>query len=387
MTDKSGRPDGYYGCSLPPGACGCPQDVRHKCASAHWIATPSTRDDGAEGACPNCGSTAPDHSFGCFRAPPKPAPDAMRDRVEAIAQWLHDETGHPEAYPSHTWPETERDDGQREGGFLKIVPLHGQEYFRDIARRLVARFDSAPVPPADDMVDREALIAKYRAVRSKEAQFIALCIEAWSPSPAVAAAPGKDFAIADQWADYSEACDKVRREMRALVLERNDPKLSSLYYRSLMLSEHEAARRTLLSLPVQPDTGERSFQQRVLAWLMECFSMETCRNGAERNHRFLEEALELVQSLGCTSSEAHQLVDYVFERPAGEPTQELGGVMVTIAALCFPHELDMKAAAETELARVWKNIEKIREKQEAKPKHSPLPELFRQAPHSSSEKE
>jgi len=60
--------------------------------------------------------------------------------VEELAQWLHDETSHPESYPNHVWPETERDDGQRQGGFVKIVPLHGQEYFRDIARRLVARF-------------------------------------------------------------------------------------------------------------------------------------------------------------------------------------------------------------------------------------------------------
>lgn len=115
------------------------------------------------------------------------------------------------------------------------------------------------------------------------------------------------------------------------------------------------------------------FQQRVLEWLMACFSMEICRDRQERNHRFLEEALELVQSLGCTQSEAHQLVGYVFSRPAGEPKQELGGVMVTIAALCYPNDLDMDAAAETELARVWKKIDVIRAKQAAKPKHSPLP--------------
>ena len=116
-----------------------------------------------------------------------------------------------------------------------------------------------------------------------------------------------------------------------------------------------------------------SFQRRVQAWLMECFSMEVCRDRAERNHRFLEEALELVQSLDCTRAEAHQLVDYVFDRPMGEPKQELGGVMVTVAALCWPNELDMDAAAETELARIWKKIDVIRAKQAAKPKHSPLP--------------
>jgi hypothetical protein len=115
------------------------------------------------------------------------------------------------------------------------------------------------------------------------------------------------------------------------------------------------------------------FQRRVLDWMMACFSAEVCRDGQERNHRFLEESLELVQSLGCTASEAHQLVDYVFGRPIGEPTQELGGVMVTLAALCHPHELDMQDAAEKELARVWTNIEQIRAKQAAKPKHSPLP--------------
>jgi len=58
------------------------------------------------------------------------------------------------------------------------------------------------------------------------------------------------------------------------------------------------------------------FQRRVQAWLMECFSMEVCRDKTERNHRFLEESLELVQALGCTKDEAHQLVDYVFGRRA-----------------------------------------------------------------------
>lgn len=116
-----------------------------------------------------------------------------------------------------------------------------------------------------------------------------------------------------------------------------------------------------------------TFQRRVVAWLHDCFSMEICRDKQERNHRFLEESLELVQSLGCNRHAAHQLVDYVFDRKAGDPDQELGGVQVTLAALCWPNNLDMENAAERELARCWKNIEKIRAKQAAKPKHSPLP--------------
>jgi hypothetical protein len=50
--------------------------------------------------------------------------------------------------------------------------------------------------------------------------------------------------------------------------------------------------------------------------------------------------------------------------------------MVTLAALCLAHGLDMHDAAETELARIWTKVEAIRAKQAAKPKHSPLPEAL-----------
>lgn len=116
------------------------------------------------------------------------------------------------------------------------------------------------------------------------------------------------------------------------------------------------------------------FQSRVLPWLLACFGAEIASDRTERNHRFLEESLELVQSLGCSQSEAHQLVDYVFNRPAGDPHQEAGGVMVTLAALCLASCLDMHQAGEDELARIWTKVEQIRAKQAAKPKHSPLPE-------------
>lgn len=118
---------------------------------------------------------------------------------------------------------------------------------------------------------------------------------------------------------------------------------------------------------------ESTFQRRVHAWMLACFGAEIAADGMERNHRFLEESLELVQSLGCSASEAHQLVDYVFARPKGEPLQEMGGVLVTLAALANAAMLDTNEAAETELARVWTKIEKIRAKQAAKPSHGPLP--------------
>ncbi|WP_241238586.1 UPF0175 family protein [Burkholderia gladioli] len=122
--------------------------------------------------------------------------------------------------------------------------------------------------------------------------------------------------------------------------------------------------------------ARKPLQSRVQPWMLECFGPTIAADRVERNHRFLEEALELVQSLGCTASEAHQLVDYTFGRPVGEPAQEVGGVMVTLAALCLANTLDMHAAGEAELARISAPamVKKIRAKQAAKPKHSPLPE-------------
>lgn len=117
-----------------------------------------------------------------------------------------------------------------------------------------------------------------------------------------------------------------------------------------------------------------TFQQRVAPWMQECFGPEISADKVERNHRFIEEALELVQANGMSREEAHQLVEYVYGRDQGDINQEVGGVMVTLAALCLANDLDMHAAAETELARIWKNIDKIRAKQAAKPRGSALPQ-------------
>jgi hypothetical protein len=119
--------------------------------------------------------------------------------------------------------------------------------------------------------------------------------------------------------------------------------------------------------------SETSFQNRVKPWMMEAFSMEICRDIQERCHRFIEESLELVQACGTDRSEVQQLVEYVYGRPVGEKIQEIGGVMVTLAALCLAEDLNMHEAGEIELARIWNYIDKIRAKQAAKPKHSPLP--------------
>lgn len=113
---------------------------------------------------------------------------------------------------------------------------------------------------------------------------------------------------------------------------------------------------------------QESYQQRVRAWVLECFGPTIANDMTERSFRFLEEALELSQSIGCTREQAHTLVDYVFNRPTGERGQEVGGVLVTLAALVSAAGIDMDYEAERELVRITmpETIAKIRRKQASK---------------------
>jgi len=184
-------------------------------------------------------------------------------------------------------------------------------------------------------------------------------------------------AVLARWGSATQAQAEVQAEPVAEVALTVKPPNASdawlphkIIYASLTWLDANPVGTKLYAAP----QAQPAFQQRVQPWMMECFGPEISADRIERNHRFLEEALELVQATGCTQSEAHQLVDYVFGRPVGEPAQEVGGVMVTLAALCLANGLDMHQAGETELARVWIKVEAIRAKQAAKPKHSPLPQ-------------
>lgn len=128
--------------------------------------------------------------------------------------------------------------------------------------------------------------------------------------------------------------------------------------------------RAALSAPVAP------FQSRVGPWLLDCFGADVADDIRERGDRLLEEVLELLQSHGYDPARVATLRDYVFSRPVGEPEQEVGGVMVTLAAYCRAARVDMHQAGEAELARILQPeiLEKIRTKQASKRGlHTPLP--------------
>lgn len=120
---------------------------------------------------------------------------------------------------------------------------------------------------------------------------------------------------------------------------------------------------------------EKTFQEKVRAWVIKCFGLEIADDVQERNNRFLEEALELVQATGCTAQDAHALVDYVYGRPIGDREQEVGGTLVTLASLCAAIGIDLEEAGNIEIERISTSdmIKKIRKKQESKPHLGPLP--------------
>lgn len=120
------------------------------------------------------------------------------------------------------------------------------------------------------------------------------------------------------------------------------------------------------------DQGE-PLQQRVAPWMEACFGPEISNDRLERGDRLLEEVLELLQSGDYPKERIAALTDYTYGREKGDPFQEAGGVMITVAAYCLAHGLDMHAAGEAELARIWTKLDKIRAKQAAKPTGSALP--------------
>lgn len=117
-----------------------------------------------------------------------------------------------------------------------------------------------------------------------------------------------------------------------------------------------------------PDGEWEGFQAAVGRWMGQCFIPSLYSNMIERGDRLLEEVLELLQSHGYDKSRVATLVEYVFNRPIGNPAQEVGGVMITLAGYCYIAGLDMHIEGNRELFRIMQPevMAKIRSKQEAK---------------------
>lgn len=117
----------------------------------------------------------------------------------------------------------------------------------------------------------------------------------------------------------------------------------------------------------------KPFHERVVHWLRYTFTEKICADLIERCDRFVEEALEYVQSLGYPRERVTALIDYVYNRPVGKPQQELGGTLITLHALSYAATLDPQECGEAELSRVWTKVDAIRAKQATRSPDSALP--------------
>lgn len=164
---------------------------------------------------------------------------------------------------------------------------------------------------------------------------------------------------------YTPPLDVARR-----LLDADDNlfwKMPSGHHQSLL----DAAFDRIDEMQTRSSGNDASYQSEAYRWCVRTFDEDYAADKSQRNARFLEEALELVQSLGMTRSDASRVLDFVFGRTAGEPAQELGGTMVTLAVLAEANGLDIPSAARTELDACWRRMDQIREKSKLKPKTGP----------------
>nr|WP_313269016.1 hypothetical protein [Stenotrophomonas geniculata] len=155
----------------------------------------------------------------------------------------------------------------------------------------------------------------------------------------------------------------LSRNAHVLVLQ----ELRSRFTESGSPSRTAALHAAISALASQQPAVD-AFQSDVAEWMGQCFLPSLTSNMTERGDRLLEEVLELLQAHGYDSARVPTLVNYVFGRPVGEPAQEVGGVMVTLAAYCSVAGLSMQADGQAELDRINQPdvMARIRAKQEAK---------------------
>jgi hypothetical protein len=93
------------------------------------------------------------------------------------------------------------------------------------------------------------------------------------------------------------------------------------------------------------------------------------RNIRERSFRFLEEALELVQSTGLSLNDVQAVVNHVYSRrPELDVRKEVAGAQITLFTLASAMDIDVEFETEIEVRRIKLNVDAIRTKHEEKPK-------------------
>ena len=97
------------------------------------------------------------------------------------------------------------------------------------------------------------------------------------------------------------------------------------------------------------------------------FGYDKMSDKRERALRFGEEAMELMRAVGLSLQDVANLMDYEFDRPAGNIEQEIADAGVTLYALADNYDVDVDLAVEREIIRVLRDADAIKAKDAAKP--------------------
>lgn len=95
----------------------------------------------------------------------------------------------------------------------------------------------------------------------------------------------------------------------------------------------------------------KQLQDRVRDWVLTTFGNENPLL-YERALRMLEEAVETTQCCKVPRDQVHRLIDYVYDRPVGDISQEIGGTAVGLLALAAFSGVNSEEALLTELDRI-----------------------------------
>lgn len=108
-------------------------------------------------------------------------------------------------------------------------------------------------------------------------------------------------------------------------------------------------------------------QKTCFAWVVATLGDRLAESREERTLRFLEEAIELAQAQGIEEKRVNTMTAYVYDRPVGEPQQEMAGCLFTLACLAEAEGVDIEHITWGELARVLRRITEVRAKHFQKP--------------------
>ncbi len=109
---------------------------------------------------------------------------------------------------------------------------------------------------------------------------------------------------------------------------------------------------TTLSNPETRRSWLRSATLQLGIWCASRFGIEAYTNRRERAARVLEEAIELAQAEGLPIGKAQRILEVVYSKPAGEPSQEAAGVMTTLMGWAASTSHDLERVTQAEIDRI-----------------------------------